>query len=111
MGEKGRCVGIDHIKELVDSSIRNVRTDKPELLNSGRVKLVGKSCVKSSKKKTTLHFKCFLFIQVGDGRKGYPQEGPYDAIHVGAAAPTLPHEVLFYIPKEKLQSHSYIGSL
>ncbi len=27
---------------------------------------------------------------VGDGREGYPDEGPYDAIHVGASAPHLP---------------------
>ena len=31
---------------------------------------------------------------VGDGRKGYAPDAPYNAIHVGAAAPTLPQEVL-----------------
>lgn len=30
---------------------------------------------------------------VGDGRLGYPDGGPYDAIHVGAAAPTVPKAV------------------
>lgn len=30
---------------------------------------------------------------VGDGRLGYKEEAPYDAIHVGAAAPELPQEV------------------
>lgn len=30
---------------------------------------------------------------VGDGRQGYPEEAPYDAIHVGAAAPKVPQEV------------------
>lgn len=30
---------------------------------------------------------------VGDGRQGYPEEAPYDAIHVGAAAATVPKEV------------------
>ncbi len=29
----------------------------------------------------------------GDGRLGYENEAPYDAIHVGAAAPTLPQHV------------------
>ena len=29
----------------------------------------------------------------GDGRKGYEPDGPYDAIHVGAAAPILPQDV------------------
>ncbi|KAK6640389.1 Protein-L-isoaspartate(D-aspartate) O-methyltransferase [Polyplax serrata] len=67
VGEKGKAVGIDHIAELVDSATENVQRDKPELLKSGRVKFI-----------------------VGDGRKGYPDEGPYNAIHVGAAAPNLP---------------------
>lgn len=35
---------------------------------------------------------CFLCV-VGDGRQGYPEEAPYDAIHVGAAAATVPKEV------------------
>lgn len=30
---------------------------------------------------------------VGDGRLGHPVDGPYNAIHVGAAADTLPQEV------------------
>ncbi|GAA5797384.1 hypothetical protein HPULCUR_002768 [Helicostylum pulchrum] len=33
-------------------------------------------------------------IVLGDGRLGYEQEGPYDCIHVGAAAPTTPTELL-----------------
>lgn len=41
MGESGRAVGIDHIPELVAYSRENVMNDKPELLSSGRVKLVG----------------------------------------------------------------------
>ena len=42
MGEKGRVVGIDHIKGLVDFSIANVRKRMPELLDSQRVKLIRK---------------------------------------------------------------------
>ncbi|KFZ45942.1 Protein-L-isoaspartate(D-aspartate) O-methyltransferase, partial [Antrostomus carolinensis] len=71
MGPTGRAVGVEHIKELVQESIRNVQEDDPTLLSSGRVKLV-----------------------VGDGRQGYPDEAPYDAIHVGAAAATVPKELL-----------------
>ncbi|XP_033630176.1 protein-L-isoaspartate(D-aspartate) O-methyltransferase-like isoform X1 [Asterias rubens] len=67
VGETGRVIGIDHIKELVEWSVSNVAKEHSNLLDSGRVKLV-----------------------VGDGRKGYPEGGPYDAIHVGAAAPLLP---------------------
>jgi len=41
LGPTGKAVGIDHIQELVDFSIKNVKSDKPELLSSGRVTLVG----------------------------------------------------------------------
>ncbi|XP_046454541.1 protein-L-isoaspartate(D-aspartate) O-methyltransferase-like isoform X1 [Daphnia pulex] len=73
MGEKGRVTGIDHIKGLVDESLANVKKDKValSLLHSKRIQLL-----------------------VGDGRKGYPEEGPFDAIHVGAAVPTLPYELM-----------------
>ncbi|XP_046664876.1 protein-L-isoaspartate(D-aspartate) O-methyltransferase isoform X1 [Homalodisca vitripennis] len=71
VGETGRAVGIDHIPELVNYSYDNVMKDKPELLASGRVKLV-----------------------VGDGRLGHPEEAPYNAIHVGAAAPILPQALV-----------------
>nr|CAD7260883.1 unnamed protein product [Timema shepardi] len=70
VGETGRAIGIDHIQELVEFSRANVMKDHPHLLESGRVKLV-----------------------VGDGRQGYKEEAPYNAIHVGAAAPTLPEAV------------------
>uniref|UniRef100_A0A669CJR2 Protein-L-isoaspartate O-methyltransferase n=1 Tax=Oreochromis niloticus TaxID=8128 RepID=A0A669CJR2_ORENI len=71
VGPKGKVIGIDHIKELVDDSINNVKKDDPSLITSGRVKLI-----------------------VGDGRLGYTEEAPYDAIHVGAAAPTVPQALL-----------------
>ncbi|MGH0156980.1 UNVERIFIED_CONTAM: hypothetical protein FKN15_034990 [Acipenser sinensis] len=67
VGPEGKVIGIDHIKELVDDSINNVKKDDPSLITSGRVKLI-----------------------VGDGRMGNTEEAPYDAIHVGAAAPTVP---------------------
>ncbi|KAL7987693.1 hypothetical protein Chor_006612, partial [Crotalus horridus] len=41
VGPKGQVVGIDHIKELVDDSINNVKKDDSLLLSSGRVKLIG----------------------------------------------------------------------
>uniref|UniRef100_A0A4W2GK19 Protein-L-isoaspartate(D-aspartate) O-methyltransferase n=1 Tax=Bos indicus x Bos taurus TaxID=30522 RepID=A0A4W2GK19_BOBOX len=71
VGPSGKVIGIDHIKELVDDSINNVRKDDPMLLSSGRVQLV-----------------------VGDGRMGYAAEAPYDAIHVGAAAPVVPQALI-----------------
>ncbi|XP_040614131.1 protein-L-isoaspartate(D-aspartate) O-methyltransferase isoform X3 [Mesocricetus auratus] len=44
VGQSGKVIGIDHIKELVDDSINNVKKDDPMLLSSGRVRLVGMNC-------------------------------------------------------------------
>lgn len=66
-------VGIEHINELVEISERNVRKHHANLLDSGQIKFV-----------------------VGDGRKGYKPEAPYDAIHVGAAASEMPQDVSCY---------------
>lgn len=71
IGPRGKVVGIEHIEELVHLSIRNVRKNYSELLDSDRLKLV-----------------------VGDGRNGWPQEAPYQAIHVGAAAPEVPKPLI-----------------
>ena len=67
VGAAGRVVGIEHIAPLTAMAEANVRRDDPTLLDSGRLKLV-----------------------TGDGRQGFESDGPYHAIHVGAAAPTLP---------------------
>lgn len=67
MGDKGIAVGIDHIPELNKAAVQNITNDNPALLESNRVHLV-----------------------TGDGRQGYQEYSPYDAIHVGAAAPVLP---------------------
>ncbi|MED6285102.1 Protein-L-isoaspartate(D-aspartate) O-methyltransferase [Characodon lateralis] len=42
-GPSGRVVGIEHINELVQMSIKNVQSDDPELLSSGRVRFVCES--------------------------------------------------------------------
>lgn len=42
VGERGRAIGIDHIPELIEMSTENVRSDKPELLDSGRLKFIRK---------------------------------------------------------------------
>jgi len=42
LGENGKAVGIDHIPELVEKSLENVKKDNPELLNSKRVILESK---------------------------------------------------------------------
>lgn len=64
----GHIIGIEHIQELVDLARENMNKseDGRNFLQSGKVQFV-----------------------CGDGRKGWPQGGPYDAIHVGAAAEQL----------------------
>ncbi|KDQ58405.1 hypothetical protein JAAARDRAFT_176327 [Jaapia argillacea MUCL 33604] len=67
-GLRGKVVGIEHIPQLVQWSRDNVRRDGlGKALDNGEIELIE-----------------------GDGRLGYPEGGPYDAIHVGAAAPKLP---------------------
>lgn len=68
VGPEGRAVGVEHIPELVDSSIQNIK----------------KSAAASSLKEGSLS------VHVGDGRLGWQEFAPYDAIHVGAAAPEIP---------------------
>ena len=34
-----------------------------------------------------------VLLLAGDGRLGYPDDAPYDAIHVGAAAAVIPQPV------------------
>jgi len=67
VGSMGKVVGIDYIEPLVEMSRRNLSKSHSALLESGRVEL-----------------------RVGDGWKGCPDEAPFDAIHVGAAADAMP---------------------
>ena len=84
MGPSGKAVGIDHIPEIVEDSIKNVKKDAAvgKLLETGQIKLV-----------------------TGDGRQGYAPDGPYDAIHVGAAAPTLPQAVSIHVLMRIIDIH------
>jgi protein-L-isoaspartate(D-aspartate) O-methyltransferase len=66
-----KVIGIDIIRDLVTGSEVNIKKKDVDLLDSGHVKLY-----------------------VKDGWKGCPEEGPYDAIHVGAGAGELPQELL-----------------
>ncbi|XP_075504975.1 protein-L-isoaspartate O-methyltransferase 1-like isoform X1 [Primulina tabacum] len=72
VGPRGRAVGVEHIPELVDSSIINIqKSAAAQLLKEG-----------------------FLSMHAGDGRLGWPQCAPYDAIHVGAAASEIPEALI-----------------
>jgi protein-L-isoaspartate(D-aspartate) O-methyltransferase len=69
----GTVVGIDHIQPLVDLATKNMQksAEGSAMLKDGRVKFV-----------------------CGDGRKGWKEGAPYDAIHVGAAAKEWHEELL-----------------
>ena len=71
VGVTGKVVGVDHIKELVDLSIENTKKADATLLDSGRLQLI-----------------------CADGRQGWSDGAPYDVIHVGAAAKTVPPALL-----------------
>jgi len=73
VGKTGIAVGIDHIEELVQMSMNNVNHDPvaSALLSSGNLQLV-----------------------TGDGRQGHKPAAPFDAIHVGAAAPEIPQALI-----------------
>ncbi|XP_021909037.1 protein-L-isoaspartate O-methyltransferase 1-like isoform X1 [Carica papaya] len=72
VGKEGCAVGVEHIPELVASSIKNIeKSAAAPLLEQGS-----------------------LSIHVGDGRLGWQELAPYDAIHVGAAAPDIPQALV-----------------
>ena len=76
MEDKGTAVGIEHIKELCDFANKNISKHHKNLLNSKKVILIN-----------------------GDGRKGCPEYGPYDCIHVGAAAEQIPKVLVDQLAK------------
>ncbi|XP_043687098.1 protein-L-isoaspartate O-methyltransferase 1-like [Telopea speciosissima] len=72
VGPQGRAVGVEHIPELVATSINNIqKSQAAPLLKGGS-----------------------LSVHVGDGRLGWPEFAPYDAIHVGAAAAEIPQQLI-----------------
>ncbi|KAH6770560.1 protein-l-isoaspartate methyltransferase 1 [Perilla frutescens var. hirtella] len=72
VGAQGRTVGVEHIPQLAEFSIKNIeKSSAATLLKEGS-----------------------LSIHVTDGREGWPEFAPYDAIHVGAAAPEIPPKLI-----------------
>ena len=70
-GVTGKVFGVDNVPELVRMSARNIQQSNPALLADGNITL---TCA--------------------NGMRGLPARGPFDAIHVGAACPTLPDELI-----------------
>ncbi|KAF1843731.1 protein-L-isoaspartate O-methyltransferas-like protein [Cucurbitaria berberidis CBS 394.84] len=96
VGPSGSVIGIDHIQPLVDLANTNMAKSEQgrNMLESGQVKFV-----------------------TGDGRKGWKEGAPYDAIHVGAAAAEHHQELtdqlkapgrLFVPVEEDNRQHIYV---
>jgi len=71
VGSTGKVIGIDIYPNLIQQAKHNIRKFNPELLDTGVVE-----------------------IKLGDGWLGDETNGPYDAIHVGAGARSLPQPLI-----------------
>jgi len=73
----GKVFGIEVFPDLVELSRNNIMKQDKDLFDSGTVD-----------------------ISRGDGWKGKPDEAPYDAIHVGAAAVSFPTRLMMQLNPE-----------
>merc|ERR1719204_1877683 len=71
VGPKGKVIGIDYIPELVKLAKTNISKADKDIMDSGVVTVIQ-----------------------ADGWKGYESEAPFNAIHVGAAAETMPEALV-----------------
>ena len=71
MNDKGKVIGIEHIKDLYDWGINNINKNHQNLIDDKKIELI-----------------------LGDGRLGYKKKAPYKCIHVGAAARQPPNEII-----------------
>eukprot|EP00439_Symbiodinium_sp_Y106_P059496 s1475_g8.t1 len=69
--EGGKVVGIDYLSPLVELAVENIMKADADLLESG-----------------------LLQLEQGDGWQGYEKAMPFDCIHVGAAAESVPEALL-----------------
>jgi protein-L-isoaspartate(D-aspartate) O-methyltransferase len=67
----GKVYGMDVYKELVDMTKKNIQKADSDLLEQGIVQL-----------------------RAGNGWQGWKEEAPFDAIHVGAAASSIPMDLM-----------------
>ncbi|KIS00711.1 protein-L-isoaspartate O-methyltransferase [Cryptococcus deuterogattii 2001/935-1] len=81
LSPKSLVVGIDHIQGLVSQSIRNLANDGVQVLDKHKIEGGG------------------VLMLCGDGRKGSKEYAPFTVIHVGAAAPEYPQELVDQLAK------------
>merc|ERR1719321_861530 len=70
VGPSGLVIGVDHLSPLVELAVTNIKKADADLLDAQ------------------------LAILHGDGWKGCPDDAPFDCIHVGAAAESIPASLL-----------------
>jgi len=70
---RGKVYGIDHIEELINQAIDNIRKSNLYLLQKNDLEM------------RMVH---------RDGRIGLPEYAPFDVIHIGAATPEIPQPLL-----------------
>ena len=71
MNDKGCVVGIEHIKNLYNFGVQNIKKNHKNLIDNKSIELI-----------------------LGDGRFGYKQKAPFNCIHVGAASMQVPKEFI-----------------
>ena len=71
MNDKGKVIGIEHMKDLYYFGMQNISRHHKNLLDNKTIEL-----------------------HLGDGRKGLKERAPFNCIHVGAAAEKAPQELL-----------------
>ena len=71
VGTQGKVIGLDYVRGLTDMTTTNLKKSDQDLLDSGVIEVV-----------------------LADGWNGWTPEAPYDVIHVGAAAATLPQKLV-----------------
>ena len=76
MNDSGIVVGVEHIPQLYKLSLENINKHHSNLLNEGKV-----------------------ILKNSDGRLGCKDYAPYKAIHVGAAAPQVPKDLVEQLDK------------
>lgn len=96
----GRVYGIEHVPELVAFSKRNLDADAEtrKLVAARAITIVvGHDdgarrllAARGDHAQPPPRPRPAAAAQEGDGRLGFPSAAPFDAIHVGAAAPTIP---------------------
>jgi protein-L-isoaspartate(D-aspartate) O-methyltransferase len=76
MDDKGIVVGIEHIPELYEIGYKNISRSHSNLIEEQKIILLE-----------------------GDGRLGCPEYGPFNCIHVGAAADKIPDAFVHQLAK------------